>query len=158
MSCQAWVASELKVPQFTPPVSFQNILGHKEGMFSWDGDVAVFDFIILHLCMWRHPCCSNIFYSNKAKTQQTVESGMQCCSGLIWPGNLEINELVSEIPFLPNEVKRASFCSLRWRYITHPWNINVSVSRGRWMEAHMHTLIKRSLKPHPALLLKEAWY
>lgn len=51
MSCQAWVASELEVPQFTPPVTFQNILGHKEGMLSWDGDVAVFDLIILHLCM-----------------------------------------------------------------------------------------------------------
>lgn len=44
MSCQAWVASGLKLPQFTPPATFQNILGHKEGMLSWDGDVAVSDF------------------------------------------------------------------------------------------------------------------
>lgn len=74
----------------------------------------------------------------------------------IWPYNLENYQLVSKIPFSLNEVKRASFCSLRWRYITCPWNINVSAGWGRWMEAHMPALIKRSLNPCPDLLPKEA--
>lgn len=69
-----------------------------------------------------------------------------------------IYQLIFKFPFFPNEVKRASFRSLRWRYITHPWNINVSAGSGRWMEAHMPALIKRSLNPRPDLLPKEAWY
>lgn len=48
---------------------------------------------------------------------------------------------------LPNEVKRASFCSLRWRDITRPWNINVSSCWGRWMEEPHACLNKKVFKP-----------